>query len=120
MATGAKTVKLELSFKAVSADGVEEAQRVILKTSEEAQGAQLLPQNIAASTTDAAIGLGGVTAAKWVLLEFDSEVLVKLNGAAVGVPMSGANLLQSTSGITSITVTTAAVPVCVQMLAFGT
>jgi len=119
--TGQRTVEVVLTFKVKSPDNVDLATRVIQKTANLDQATQLFPQNIAASQSNVQLDLGGVTQAKWVLLEVDHEVTLKLNqNTDTGFPCSGVYLVESDSGITSIFVSTGANATCVQLLAVGT
>ena len=115
-----KTVSVELTMKVKNAANVEEARRVLLLGSTEAQATQLFPQNILPNLANVQLALGGVTQAKWALIEVDQEVTLKLNQIAdTGFPMKGIALIQSYSGITSIYVSTGPNATCVNLLAIG-
>lgn len=119
--TGSKTVTVSLTVSVKNPSNVEEAKRVIQITDTQDQATQLFPQNIAPSTVNAQLALGGVTQAKWILLEIDQEVTIKVNqNTDTGFPAKGVVLLQSESGITNVFVTTGANATCVNFIAVGT
>jgi hypothetical protein len=119
--TGTRTVQLTLTLTVSNPQNVEEGKRVIQITDVQDYAAQSFPQEIPAGTVDYALNMQGVIAAKWILLEIDHEVTLKLNQNApdLGFPVKGVFLLQSESGITSVFVTTGVNPTCVKFLAVG-
>jgi len=119
--TGTATVSLTLTLTVTNPASVEEGKRVIQITDVQDYAAQLFPQNIPAGTLDFSLNMGGVSLAKWVLLEIDKEVTLKLNQSApdLGFPAKGIVLLQSESGISAVFVTTGVNPTCVKFLAVG-
>jgi hypothetical protein len=119
--TGTRTVNLTLTFTVSNPQNVEEGKRVIQLTDVQDYAAQTFPQEIAAGTPNFPLNMAGVAAAKWILLEIDHEVTLKLNQDTpdLGFPVKGIFLLQSESGITSVFVTTGVNPTCVKFLAVG-
>lgn len=119
----AKTVSIELTMKVKNAAGTVEAQRVLSITdATPTEATQLFPQKIAANQANVSLNLGGVTNVKFCLLSFDKEVTLKFNqsGDTGCLAGSGPVLLQSTTGITAIFVTTGANETQVELLAVGT
>ena len=119
--TNQQTVSLTLTFSVKNQNDVEEGKRVIQLTDAQSYAQQSFPQQIPANTTDFALNLQGITAAKWILIETDYEVTLKLNQSTpdLGFPIKGLFLLQSESGITSAFVTTGVNPTCVKFIAVG-
>ena len=118
--TGTKTVAVTLTMTVTNPSNVQESKRVIQVSDVQDQATQLFPQNITASQADVPLALGGVTQAKWVLLEIDQEVTLKVNqNTDTGFPAKGTVLLQSESGITAVFVTTGVNATCVNFLAVG-
>lgn len=118
--TGTKTVAVTLTMTVTNPSNVQESKRVIQVSNVQDQATQLFPQNIGPGLPDVLLAFGGVTQAKWVLLEIDQEVTLKVNqDADVGFPAKGVVLLQSESGITAVYVTTGVNATCVNFLAVG-
>jgi len=115
-----RTVEVQLTVTVKDESNVAQAKRVVLATTTHDQAVALFPQQIPAGQVNKELVLGGMTGAKWVVLETDFEVTVKLNqDTDDGFPVKGVMLIQSESGITAIFVTTGVNPTCVELLAIG-
>jgi len=116
-----KTVKVYGTFEIYAPDGTVECKKVMNKTIQATEAAQVFPQTIPGTTTNAPISFGGVTLAKMVFLRTNYPVTVKFNqssdtGFSVGV---GDNILMSDNGITALYLTTGPNPTDVEAVIVG-
>ena len=119
-ATNGLTTEVQLSLKVKDASNTEIVRNIILSTTQNTQGTAMFPQVIAGSSTNVALNLGGITQGKWLLIETDQEITVKLNNVTdTGFPVDGLLLVKSDTGITGVFVSTGANETCVKLTIVG-
>lgn len=65
-------------------------------------------RNVANGVTDLALNFGGITAAKWLVIETDGAITLKVNGSATAVPVDTLYIEVSSGGlITAATISNA-------------